>query len=88
MRYRVTFMEHTNRMGARSEAPADYVAIEAPPGVVLEKNMKKRDQPLALHNEESLEEDDDFLSVESETSARNLQRSHNPRDKKRYATFC
>ena len=67
MTYRVTFMERTGVTGEPSEAPADYVAIEVPDGVVLEKLFIDRTAPDALHSEEALEEDDSFLSVGSET---------------------
>jgi hypothetical protein len=67
MTYRVTFMERTGVTGEPSEAPTDYVAIELPDGVVLEKLFIDRTEPDALHSEEALEEDDSFLSVGSET---------------------
>jgi hypothetical protein len=67
MTYRVTFLERTGITGEPSEAPADYVAIEVPDGVVLEKLFIDRTAPDALHSEEALEEDDSFLSVGSET---------------------
>jgi len=67
MRYRVTFVEHTNAAGVPSEVPPDCVEIQAADGVILDKAMVERDAPLAMHNEESLEEDDSFLSVGSET---------------------
>ena len=67
MRYRVTFMERTNASGQPSENPPDYVAIQVPDGVVLDRTFVERDMPTALHSEESLEEDDSFLSVGSET---------------------
>ena len=67
MTYRVTFMERTGVTGEPSEAPPDYVAIELPDGVVLEKLFIDRTAPDALHSEEALEEDDSFLSVGSET---------------------
>jgi hypothetical protein len=67
MTYRVTFMEQTGVTGAPSEAPTDYVAIELPDGVVLEKLFIDRTEPNALHSEEALEEDDSFLSIGSET---------------------
>src|SRR5262249_14118030 len=67
MRYRVTFMERTGGAGQPSEFPPDYVAIEVSDGVVLEKNFVERTAPSALHSEERLEEDDDFLSIGSET---------------------
>lgn len=67
MTYRVTFMERTGASGQPSESPPDYVAIEVPDGVVIEKTFVERTAPDAMHNEESLEEDDNFLSVGSET---------------------
>jgi hypothetical protein len=67
MRYRVTFMDRTDRAGNPSEKPVDYVEIEAPEGVILDKALVEREQPLAIHNEETLEEDDDFLSIGSES---------------------
>jgi len=67
VRYRVTFMERTGVKGQPSEFPPDYVEIEAPEGVVLEKTFIERTEPEALHGEEELDEDDSFLSVGSET---------------------
>jgi hypothetical protein len=67
MTYRVTFMERTGVTGEPSETPPAYVAIELPDGVVLEKLFIDRTAPDALHSEETLEEDDSFLSVGSET---------------------
>ncbi|HEY1755044.1 MAG TPA: hypothetical protein VGG72_06580 [Bryobacteraceae bacterium] len=66
MRYRVTFMERTGRAGNPSETPPNYLEIEMAPGIVRDKTFVERDQPIAMHNEETLEEDDDFLSVGSE----------------------
>jgi hypothetical protein len=65
--YRVTFMERTGPTGQPSERPTDYVAIDLADGVVLDKQFVERTEPEALHGEESLEEDDSFLSVGSET---------------------
>ena len=67
MTYRVTFMERTGAGGQPSEFPPDYVAIEVPDGVVIDKTFVERTMPSAMHNEETLEEDDSFLSVGSET---------------------
>ena len=67
MTYRVTFMERTNGAGVPSEFPPYYVAIDLADGVVLDKSLVERTEPSALHSEESLEEDDSFLSVASET---------------------
>ena len=67
MRYRVTFVERTDSSGGPSEVPTDNVEIHAPAGVILDKAMVQRDEPLAMHNQESFEEDDSFMSVGSET---------------------
>lgn len=65
--YRVTFMERTGASGEPSERPTEYVTIDLPDGVVLDKQFVERTEPQAMHVEESLEEDDSFLSVGSET---------------------
>ena len=67
MRYRVTFMERTNAAGNPTEFPPDYVELDLPDGVVLDKSFVERTEPAAVHSEEALEEDDDFLSIGSET---------------------
>jgi|ERR1043166_7409335 hypothetical protein len=67
MTYRVTFMERTNGAGQPSEFPPDYLAIEVPDGVILDKTYVERDEPTAVHVEESLDEDDSFMSIGSET---------------------
>lgn len=65
--FRVTFMERTQASGEPSEKPTEYVAIDLADGVVLDRQFVERTEPLAMHSEDSLEEDDDFLSVGSET---------------------
>src|SRR3979411_428673 len=65
MRYRVTFMERTDAAGEPTEAPTEYVAIDVPDSVVCEKVFVERTPPDALHSEENLEEDDNFLSIGS-----------------------
>lgn len=67
MRFRVTFMERTNASGEPDESPPDYVAIDVPDGVILDRAFVERTKPDAMHSEDALEEDDDFLSVGSET---------------------
>ena len=65
--FRVTFMERTGASGEPSEKPTEYVAIDLADGVVRDKQFVERTQPSAMHSEEALEEDDDFLSIGSET---------------------
>lgn len=67
MTYRITFKERTNAAGEPTQAPSAALDAQTPEGVILDKSFLSRDEPLALHNEENLEEDDSFLSVGSET---------------------
>ncbi len=60
-------MERTNGSGQPSEFPPGYVEIDLPDGVVMDQVFVERTEPAAMHSEESLEEDDSFLSVGSET---------------------
>jgi hypothetical protein len=60
-------MERTGLTGEPSEAPTDYVAIDLPDGVVLEKLFIDRTVPDVLRSEDALEEDDSFMRVGSET---------------------
>jgi hypothetical protein len=67
MRYRVTFMERTGGNGKPTEFPPDFVDIDVADGVVVDRVFVERDEPASMHNQDALEEDDDFLSVGSET---------------------
>lgn len=60
-------MERTRANGEPSEFPPDYLEIDLLDGVVLDRTFVERSAPAALHSEETLEEDDSFLSVGSET---------------------
>jgi hypothetical protein len=60
-------MERTGASGDPSEKPTEYVAIGLPDGVVRDKQFVERTEPAAMHSEDSLQEDDDFLRVGSET---------------------
>jgi hypothetical protein len=59
-------MERTGRSGNPSEKPEAYLEIELNEGVVRDKTFVERDEPAAMHNQDTLDEDDDFLSVGSE----------------------
>jgi hypothetical protein len=61
-------MERTGFSGQPTESPPDYVALETPDGVVLDKNLIERTAPGAMHAEDSLEDDDDFLSAGRKTA--------------------
>lgn len=65
--FRVTFMERTDGNGNPSERPTEYVTLDLPDGVVLDKQFVERDEPENLHVQETMDEDDSFLSVGSET---------------------
>lgn len=67
MKYRVTFMERTDKRGNPTESPSSYADIDFAEGIVAEKTFVERTAPSAMHNEDSLEEDDSFLSIGSET---------------------
>jgi hypothetical protein len=67
MRFRVTFKERTNAGGQPSESPSEALEAQAPEGVILDKSFLSRDEPAGLHNEETIEEDDGFLSIVPET---------------------
>ena len=67
MRFRVTFKERTNAGGQPSESPSDALEAQAPEGVILDKSFLSRDEPAGLRNEETIEEDDGFLSIVPET---------------------
>ncbi len=60
-------MERTNAAAQPSEFPPGYVSIDLADGVVLDRTFVERSEPQATHAAEGLEEDDDFLSVGSET---------------------
>jgi len=66
MRYRVLFMERTGADGERSEEPVNYLEPELEDGVVKEAVFIERTKPLAMHSQEVMDEDDNFLSVGSE----------------------
>lgn len=65
--YRVTFMERTNGNGDPSERPTEYVTLDLADGVVLDKQFVERTEPANLHVQETMDEDDSFLSVGAET---------------------
>jgi hypothetical protein len=60
-------MERTGGDGKPSEFPPDYVEIDVADGVIVDQTFVERAEPLSLHNLDSAEEDDDFLSVGSES---------------------
>ncbi|MGH9559524.1 MAG: hypothetical protein ACRD30_09815 [Bryobacteraceae bacterium] len=59
-------MERTGADGEPSENPPEYLIPELESGVVREAAFIERDKPTALHSQEVMDEDDDFLSVGAE----------------------
>jgi hypothetical protein len=60
MKYRVTFRQRYNIAGEPSDAPEQFVS--APDGVILDATFVERFEPPSDHNEERLEEDDNWLA--------------------------
>lgn len=60
------FMERTGATGEPSENPTDYLIPELDAAIVKEALFIERDKPTALHSQERMDEDDDFLSVGAE----------------------
>ena len=66
MKYRVVFMERTDVQGRKTENPPDFVELDLSDGIVLDRVIVERSNPTAVHSEEVMGEDDDFLSVGTE----------------------
>lgn len=66
MKYRVTFLERTDKVGNPSETPPQFVEPELTDGVVLDATFVERFEPDSLHVQEVMDEDDSFLSVGTE----------------------
>src|ERR1051326_279170 len=66
MKYRVTFMERTDKAGNPSEQPPKFGEPELTEGSVLDTNFVERLGPDSLHGQEVMDEDDSFLSVGTE----------------------
>jgi hypothetical protein len=67
MRYRVVFRERTDAKANPTEHPAEFLDNELDDGVVLDAAVVEREQPPALHSQPEMDEDDSFLSIETET---------------------
>ena len=66
MKYRVTFLERTDKAGNPSEDPPKFVEPELTDGVVLDAAFVERFEPDSLHGQEVMDEDDSFLSIGTE----------------------
>ena len=64
MRYRVVYKKRFTKEGGEADAPAGFLNLAD--GVIAEAEFVERFEPDNLHGEESMDEDDDFLSLGSE----------------------
>jgi hypothetical protein len=64
MRYRVSYRKRFNREGGEADFPETFLNLAD--GVIVNAEFVERFEPDALHGEENMEEDDDFLSLGSE----------------------
>jgi hypothetical protein len=66
MKYRVVFMERTDKAGNPSEDPPKFLVPELTDDIVLDATFVERFEPDSLHGQEVMDEDDSFLSVGTE----------------------
>lgn len=66
MKYRVTFLERTDKVGNPTEKPPEFVEPELHDGIVLDATFVERLEPESLHVQEVMDEDDSFLSMGTE----------------------
>ena len=62
--YRVTFRKRFNRDGEGADAPVTF--LDLADGIVIDSTFVEAIEPDNLHVEESMDEDDDFLSLGTE----------------------
>ncbi len=65
MTYKVTFRKRFNEDGGESDRPETFVQVGD--GVVLNASKSETIDPLALHSQDELDEDDNFESLGTET---------------------
>jgi hypothetical protein len=65
MTYKVTFRKRFNAQGEESDRPETFVSVVD--GVVLNATKSEVIEPPALHNQEVLDEDDNFESLGTES---------------------
>ncbi len=65
MKYKVTFRQRYDGVGELSDEPEQV--FTPPDGVVLDVELVERIEPPALHVEEAMDEDDDFLAFGTST---------------------
>jgi hypothetical protein len=59
-------MERTHFRGPKTEEPAEYLELELPDSVVIDKVFIERTEPTSEHAQGVLDEDDSFENVGSE----------------------
>lgn len=62
--YRVTFRKRFDKDGEGADAPVTF--LDLADGIVLDSSFVEAIEPDNLHVEESMDEDDDFLSLGTE----------------------
>jgi hypothetical protein len=65
-KFRVAFMERTDSVGDRTEDPTEYLELEIPDGVILDRTFLEKAEPAAQHVQGVMDEDDSFESVGTE----------------------
>jgi hypothetical protein len=65
MTYKVTFRKRFNERGEESDRPETFVQVVD--GVILNATKAEVMEPPALHSQDSLDEDDNFESLGTET---------------------
>ncbi len=63
----MVFRERTDAGANPTEHPAEFLDNELSDGVVLDASVVERDQPMGLHSQPDMDEDDSFLSIQAET---------------------
>lgn len=66
MKYKVVFRERSDIAGERADNPPSFLQTELDEETVLDAVFVGRNEPEALHNSDTLEEDDSFLSIGTE----------------------
>lgn len=64
-RYRVTFRKRFAQNGDDADSPVTF--LDLADGIVLDSTVVEMIEPENLHGEEDMEEDDDFMSLGTET---------------------
>ncbi len=65
-KFRVAFLERTNSLGDKTEEPTEYLELELPDGVVLDKLFVEQAEPTSQHVQGVMDEDDAFESIGTE----------------------